>query len=83
MHRSSGQGESRRFVANPSTPYRGVFKVIDTANDYIEAWRQAAAARRMLQGGIIFVLSTETREDPKPLNRKSCSNVPVGRVGRA
>ena len=64
-------------------PYRGMFKIVDTANDYMEAWRRAAAAWRMLHGGIVVVLSTETREDPKPLNRKSCSNPPIGRVGRA
>ena len=64
-------------------PYRGMFKIVDTADDYIEAWRRAAAAWRMLQGGIVVVLSTETREDPKPFNRKSCSNAPIGRVGRA
>ena len=64
-------------------PYRGMFKIVDTADDYIEAWRRAAAAWRMLQGGIVVVLSTETREDPKPLNRKSRSNAPIGRVGRA
>jgi hypothetical protein len=64
-------------------PYRGMFKVVGTANDYIEAWRQAAAARRMLQGGIFFVLSTETREDPKPLNLASSPDAPVGRRGGA
>ena len=59
-------------------PYRGMFKVVDTADDYIEAWRRAAAAQRMRQGGIFFVLSTETREDPKLLNRKAYSNAPAG-----
>ena len=62
-------------------PYRGVFKVVDTADDYIEAWRRAAAARRMRQGGIFFVLSTETREDPKLRNRKAYPNAPAGRAG--
>ena len=64
-------------------PYRGMFKVVDTANDYIEAWRRAAAARRVLQAGIFFVLSTETREDPQPLNHKSLFNAHIGRIGRA
>jgi hypothetical protein len=62
-------------------PYRGMFKVVDTADDYIEAWRRAAAAWRMRQGGIFFVLSTETREDPKPRNRKAYLNAPAGRIG--
>jgi hypothetical protein len=61
-------------------PYRGMFKVVDMANDYIDAWRRAAAAQRMMQGGIFFVLSTETREDPKPLNRKSRSNASIERA---
>jgi hypothetical protein len=64
-------------------PYRGMFKVVDTANDYIEAWRRAAAARHMLQGRIFIVLSTEAREDPKPLNRQSRSNADIRRTGRA
>ena len=64
-------------------PYRGMFKVVDTADDYIEAWRRAAAVRRVLRGGILFVLSTETREDPKPLNRTSHFNVHTGRAGGA
>jgi hypothetical protein len=59
-------------------PYRGMFKVVGTADDYIEAWRQAAAARRMMQDGIFLVLSTETREDPKPLGFEP-SNTPAGR----
>jgi hypothetical protein len=63
-------------------PYLGMFKIVDTANDYVEAWRRAAAARRMRQGGIFFVLSTETREDPKPRHRKLRSNVPLGRGKR-
>ena len=62
-------------------PYRGMFRVVDTAGDYIEAWRRAAAARRMRQDGIFFVLSTETREDPKPRNRKAYPNAPAGRIG--
>jgi hypothetical protein len=57
-----------------------MFKVVDTANDYIEAWRRAAAAWRMLQVGIFFVLNTETREDPQPLNYKSCFNAHIGRM---
>jgi hypothetical protein len=61
-------------------PYCGMFKVVDTVNDYIEAWRQTAAARQMLQAGIFFVLSTETREDPQPLNYKSCFNAHIGRM---
>ena len=64
-------------------PDRGMFKIVDMANDYIEAWRRAAAARRMVGGGVFLVLSTETREDPKPLNRKSRSNADIGRTGRA
>jgi hypothetical protein len=36
-------------------PYQGMFKVVDTADDYIEAWRRAATAQRMRQGGIFFV----------------------------
>jgi hypothetical protein len=64
-------------------PYRGMFKIVDTANDYIEAWRRAAAARRLQQAGIFFVLSTETREDPKPRRRKLRSNAPIGRDKRA
>jgi len=63
-------------------PYRGVFKVVDTAGDYLEAWRRAAAARHG-QGGIFFVLSTETREDPKLLDREAHSNAPVRRAGGA
>ena len=61
-------------------PYRGMFKIIDTANDYIEAWRRATAARQMLQARIFFVLSTETREDPQPLNYKSRFNAHIGRI---
>jgi hypothetical protein len=63
-------------------PYRGVFKVVDTAGDYLEAWRRAAAARHG-QGGIFFVLSTETREDPKLLDREAYSNARVRRAGGA
>ena len=63
-------------------PYRGMFKVVDTADDYIEAWQRAAAARHM-QGRIFIVLSTETREDPKPLDHQSRSNADMGRTGRA
>ena len=63
-------------------PYRGVFKVVDTAGDYLEAWRRAAAARQR-QGGIFFVLSTETREDPKRLDREAYSNARVRRAGGA
>src|SRR3954454_20774190 len=54
--------------------YRGMFKIVDRSGDYIEAWRRAAAAERLLQGGIFSVLSTETREDPKRLNHKAHSN---------
>jgi hypothetical protein len=64
-------------------PYRGMFKIVDTAGDYIEAWRRAAAAQRMLQGGIFFVLSTETREDPKLLSRTAHSNASIRRTGGA
>ena len=64
-------------------PYRGMFKVVDTADDYIEACRRAAAVRRVLQGGTFFVLSTETREDPKSFNRKSHSDIHIGRTGDA
>jgi hypothetical protein len=64
-------------------PYQGMFKVVDTAGDYIEAWRRAAAARRTLQGGTFFVLSTETREDPKPFNRTARSNASIRRAGEA
>jgi hypothetical protein len=63
-------------------PYRGMFKIVDTANDYIEAWRRAAAARHMLQGGIFVILSIEARENPKPLNHKSRFNADIGRTGR-
>ena len=62
-------------------PYRSVFRVVDTAGDYIEAWRRAATAQRMRQGGIFFVLSTETRENPKPCNREAYPNAPAGRIG--
>ena len=64
-------------------PYSGMFKIVDVADDYAEAWRRAAAARRRRPGGIFFVLSTETREDPKPRRRKLRSNAPVGRDRRA
>ena len=64
-------------------PYRGMFKIVDTAGDYIEAWRRAAAARRMLQSGTFFVLSTETREDPKRFDRKAHSNASIRRAGGA
>lgn len=64
-------------------PYRGMYKIVDTASDYIEAWRRAAAARRMVAGGVFLVLSTETCEDPKPLSRKSRSEIDIGRTGRA
>jgi hypothetical protein len=63
-------------------PYSGMFKIVDTANDYIEAWRRAARARRLRQGGIFFVLSTITREDPKPRHRRLRSNAPIGRDER-
>jgi hypothetical protein len=62
-------------------PYRGMFKIVDTANDDIEAWQRAVAARHMLQGGIFVVLSTETREDPNPLNHKSRSMLISGASG--
>jgi len=74
-------------VALLADPYRGTFKIVDTANDYIEAWRRAAAARRLVPGGIFpggifIVLSTETREDPQPRHRESRSNTSIGRGDR-
>jgi hypothetical protein len=60
-------------------PYRSLFRIVDTADDYVEAWRRAAMARRLLDGRIFFVVSNETREDPKPRNRRSRSNAPIGR----
>jgi hypothetical protein len=52
-------------VANMIDPYRGVFKILETVSDYEEAWRRAGVARMRSPEGIYFVLSTETREDPK------------------
>ena len=46
-------------------PYRGIFDIVETTSDYAEAWRRAGAARRAFPEGIFFVLSTQTREDPK------------------
>ena len=40
------------------------FEIVGTADDYIEAWRRAALLRRADQH-LFFVMSTETREDPK------------------
>ena len=48
-------------------PYRGMASSI--------------GARRTRQGGIFFVLSTETREDPKLRNRKAYPNAPAGGGG--
>ena len=64
-------------------PYRGIFKVVGTADDYLEAWRCAAVAQRMRQDRIFIVLSTETREDPKPRHRELRSNTPIGSDKRA
>ena len=70
-------------VAFLADPYSGRIRIIDAANDYIEAWRRAAAARRLRQGGIFFVLSAETREDPQSRGRKLRSDATVRRDKRA
>ena len=53
-------------VARLIDPYRGIFEVVEPVGDYEEAWRRAGLARERSSEHIFFVLSTETREDPKP-----------------
>lgn len=53
-------------VAQLIDPYRGIFRIIAAADDYESAWRRAGTAREMSPEQIFFVMSTETREDPRP-----------------
>jgi len=53
-------------IARLIDPYRGIFEILGTADDYENAWRQAGSARRRSPEQIFFVMSTVTREDPKP-----------------
>lgn len=52
-------------IARLINPYRGTFQIQGTADDYESAWRQAGAVWRLFPEQIFFVMSTETREDPK------------------
>ncbi len=52
-------------------PYRGIFQIVETTDDYETAWRQAGLAWRRFPEQIFFVMSTETREDPKPVWTKA------------
>jgi hypothetical protein len=56
----------RYSVAILIDPYRGLVDIVETVDDYAEAWRRAGVARRRSPERIFLVLSTETREDPKP-----------------
>jgi len=63
-------------IARLVDPYRGVFELVETADDYEIAWQLAGAARNRSPEAIFFVMSTETREDPK----LSAKTVPSARA---
>ena len=58
-------------IARLIDPYRGTFQIQATTDDYENAWRQAGAAWQLFPEQIFFVMSTETREDPKPAQEKA------------
>ena len=53
-------------IARLVDPFRGIFEILETVDDYEVAWQRAGSARAICPAHIFFVMSTETREDPKP-----------------
>jgi hypothetical protein len=62
-------------------PYRGIFEIVDTADDYETAWRRAGVARQEVPEQIFFVMSAETREDPNPARAKVIHIRGIGGAG--
>ncbi len=58
-------------IARLIDPYRGIFQIQETTDDYENAWRRAGSAWRLFPEQIFFVMSTETREDPNPAREKA------------
>ena len=58
-------------IARLIDPYRGIFQIVETTDDYETAWRRAGLARQEVPEQIYFVMSTETREDPNPARERA------------